>query len=143
MWRRIEARELGHVLRFILLLPASGTTFSARGCGAGWIARVEDFLFRPELLLAALGHDQNVVDAGDGARPMRDHHDDAAARAHAEDGAGQRLVAFRVEVGIGLVEHDQERIAIERARQRDALRLAGRQRAAMVADLGLVAVAAD
>jgi hypothetical protein len=31
----------------------------------------------------------------------------------------QRLVAFRVKVRIRLVEHDEERIAIERARQAD------------------------
>ena len=54
----------------------------------------------------------------------------------------QRLVAFGVEIGIRLVEHDQERIAIERARERDALALPGRQRAAVFADLGVVAVAA-
>ena len=33
--------------------------------------------------------------------------------------------ALAVEIGVGLVEHDQERIAIERARERDALALAG------------------
>ena len=56
-----------------------------------------------------------------------------------DDGAAQRLVAFGVEVGVGFVEHDQERIAVERARKRDALRLAGGQRSAAFADLGLVA----
>jgi hypothetical protein len=71
---------------------------------------------------------------------MRDHDDDGAARAQAENGAGQRFVAFGVEIGIGFVEHDQERIAIKRARQRDALRLAGGQRAAVLADIGLVTV---
>ena len=35
---------------------------------------------------------------------------------------GQRLFAFGIEIGVRLVEHDQERIAVERARQRDALR---------------------
>ena len=59
--------------------------------------------------------------------------------AHAHDGLAQRLVALGVEVGIRLVEHDQERIAVERARERDALRLPGRQRGAALADLGLVA----
>ena len=73
---------------------------------------------------------------------MRDDDHDAAALAHAEDGAAQRLVALGVEIGIGLVEHHQERIAVERARERDALRLAGRQRRALLADLGLVAFAA-
>ena len=53
-----------------------------------------------------------------------DDHD-AAARAHAENRLGQRLLAFGIEIGIGLVEHDQERIAIERARERDPLLLSG------------------
>ena len=65
---------------------------------------------------------------------MRDHHHDGAARAQPENGARQRLVAFGIEIGIGLVEHDKERIAIERARERQALRLPGRQRAAVIAD---------
>src|SRR5690349_22098607 len=82
---------------------------------------VEDFLFRSELLLAALGHHQNIVRAGDCAWAMGDHHSDAAAGAHTEEGAGQRLVAFRVEVRIRLVQDDQKRIAIECARQADAL----------------------
>ena len=80
-------------------------------------------------------HDKNLVDAGDRARPMRDDDDDAVALAHAENRLGQSFVALRVEIGIGLVEHDQERIAIERAGERDALRLAGRERSAVLADL--------
>ena len=56
---------------------------------------------------------------------MRHHDDDAAALAHAEDCLRERLVAVGVEIGIGLVEHDQERVAVERARERDALALAG------------------
>ena len=67
--------------------------------------------------------------------PVRDHHDDGAAFARGADRPRQRLVAFGVEIGIRLVEHDQERIAVERARQRHALRLAGRQRGALLADL--------
>ena len=38
--------------------------------------------------------------------------------------ARQRRFAFGVEIGVRLVEHDQERIAVERPRQRDALALA-------------------
>ena len=62
-----------------------------------------------------------------------------AARAHAENGLGERLLAFGVEIGIGLVEHDQERLAVERAGERDPLLLAGRQRRPALAELGLVA----
>ena len=52
----------------------------------------------------------------------------------------ERLIAFRVEVRVGLIKHDQERIAIERPRQGDALALARRKRGAPFADLCLVAV---
>ena len=51
-----------------------------------------------------------------------------------------RALAFGVEVGIGLVEHHQEGIAVERASQRDALALPGRERRSAFADLGVVAV---
>ena len=52
---------------------------------------------------------------------------------------GERLVAFGVEIGVGLVEHDQERVAVERARKRDALALAGGQHRTLFADRGSVA----
>jgi len=101
---------------------------------------IEDFLFRPELLLATFAHDEDIVDAGDGARTVGDDDDDSPACPHPEDGTGQRFIALRVEVGIGFVEHDQEGIPIKRARQRDALRLAGGQGAAVISDIGLVAL---
>ena len=52
----------------------------------------------------------------------------------------QRLLAFGIEVGVRLVEHDQERLAIERARKRNPLPLPGRQRSAAFADIGLIAL---
>ena len=52
---------------------------------------------------------------------------------------GQRLLAGGVEIGVGLVEHDQRRVAEEGARQRDALLLAARQRRAVALQHGLVA----
>ena len=82
----------------------------------------------------------SMIDAGDRARPMGDDDDDAAAVAHAHDGLAERFVALGVEIGVRLVQHDQERIAVERARERDALRLPGRERGAAFADLGLVAL---
>jgi hypothetical protein len=45
-----------------------------------------------------------------------------------ENGGGERLLAFGVEIGIGLVEHDKERVTIERARRRHALLLTGGKR---------------
>src|SRR5205814_8143166 len=71
---------------------------------------------------------------------MRDDNGDGAAGAQPKNSAGQRLVAFGIEVGVRLVEHDQERVAVERASERDALRLSGRQRAAVFAGDGVIAL---
>jgi hypothetical protein len=99
----------------------------------------EDFLLRAELLLPALGHDEDIVDAGDCTWPVRDRHCDRAASAQPKDRARQRLVALGIKVRIGLIQHDEEWIAIERAGKRDTLCLSGRERAAMIADDGFVA----
>ena len=61
-----------------------------------------------------------------------------APRSRAANRAGQRLVAFGIEIGVRLVEHDQEGMAVQRPRQPDALRLPGRQGRALLADLGVV-----
>ena len=71
--------------------------------------------------------------------PVGDDDDDPAALPHAHDGLSQRFIAFRIEVCVRLVEHDQEWIAIEGARQRNALRLPSRQGCPVLADLGFVA----
>ena len=76
-------------------------------------------------LQAAVVHDQNGVDGGKGARPMRDHDRDATAGADAEDGPRQCLFAFGVQVRIWLVEDDKEGIPVESARTRDTLALSG------------------
>ncbi len=70
-------------------------------------------------------HRQHQIDAGQRARPVGDDHDDAAARPHAEDRLRQRLFALGVEVRVGLVEDDEERVAEQGARQGDTLPLAG------------------
>ena len=59
---------------------------------------------------------------------------------HAQDRLGQRLLALAVQVGVRLVQHHQERLAVERAGQPDPLALAGRQHRPALADLGLVAL---
>ena len=84
---------------------------------------------------AAVDHGERHVDAFERARPVRDDDGDAAAPAHRQDRLGQRRVALGVEVGVGLVEDDEERVAIERAGERDALALAGGERGAALADL--------
>ena len=113
------------------------------GGGAGDALQhlAEHGFLRPERLHAAVLQDQYLIDRRDPDRPVRDHDHDGAALARAAHRAGQRLVAFAVEIGVRLVEHDQERIAVKRPRQRHALRLPGRQRRALLADLGIVAFA--
>ena len=51
----------------------------------------------------------------------------ATPRTNAKNGLCQRLLALGIEVRIRLIEHNQERLAIERARQCDPLALSGRQ----------------
>ena len=72
---------------------------------------------------------------------MRHHHHDGASFARCAHRTRQRFVALAVEIGIRLVQHDQERVAVERPRQRHALRLAGRERSALLADLGVIPLA--
>ena len=61
---------------------------------------------------------------------MRDHEHRAAAAAQALDRRGHELGALAVEVGGRLVEHDERRVAQERAREREPAALAGGERAA-------------
>ena len=68
-------------------------------------------------------------------RPVRDDHHDAAARPHVLDGRGQCAFTFCIEIRVWLVKHHKKWITIERARQRDSLALAGRERCAILADV--------
>src|SRR5215207_5647339 len=101
---------------------------------------VQHLVLRSEGLGFPIRHHQNEIDAGERARAVRDHHDDAAAGARAQDRLGQRLLSLGVEVGVRLVKHEQERVAVERARKRDALPLPRRERGPALPDLGVVAV---
>ena len=51
-----------------------------------------------ELDLPSLVHGEDQIEAGDGARPVRHHHDNSFARPHADNGACERLVAFGIEI---------------------------------------------
>jgi hypothetical protein len=95
---------------------------------------------RPEELRPSVDHHQHEVDAGERAGPVRDHDGDTASRPHPCNRLGQRFLAFGIQIGIGLVEHHQERLAVERTRQSNSLLLAGGERSAAFANLGLVAV---
>ena len=82
----------------------------------------------------------DMVDGIECARPLSDDHHDSASRAHTLDGCRQRGFAFRIEVGVGLIQHDEKRIAVKGAGERDALALSGRERCPVRAHLGLVSV---
>ena len=61
------------------------------------------------------------IHSGDCAWAVRDHDHDAAAGADAENGLRQCRLAFGIQVGIRLIQNHQERIVVERARERDPL----------------------
>ena len=130
------------MLRWLLTAPPPVAGQREAALASDGRSRLQHFLehnvLRSEGLLSAGPHHEHGVDAGQRARPMGDHDDDAAARANAQDGARQRLVAFAVEAGVRLVEHHQEGLTIERPGKPDPLALAGRERRAALADLRLV-----
>ncbi len=67
------------------------------------------------------------------------HHDaDAPPRPDPEDRRGEGVLALGVEVGVGLVQHHEERVAVEGAGEADALALACREAGARLAEAGVV-----
>ena len=81
-----------------------------------------------------------MIDGFKRLRAMGDDDDDPAAATHVQDRLCQRLLALGVEIGGGLIEHDQERFAVEGTREPDTLPLPCRQRQPALADLRAVAV---
>ena len=71
---------------------------------------------------------------------MGDENDRGAPTFGLRDRLDQALLAVGVEAGVGLVENEEPRLTVQRARQAEALTLAAGQEGAAVADLGLVAV---
>jgi hypothetical protein len=65
----------------------------------------------------AVAHDSQKVDSSDYARAMRNDDRYPTAFAYRCDRSIQRPLAFSVEIGVGLVEHDEERGAEEGTRQ--------------------------
>src|SRR3954447_4468096 len=88
---------------------------------------------------ATVQHCEHLIDARECARTMGNDDDDGSPRARSHDRLRQSLVAVGIEVRIRLIEDDQERIAVERARKRNALALSGGQHGSAFADLGVVA----
>ena len=86
----------------------------------------------------AAGQDQKLIEGRQCGRPMGNHDADAAARPDRSDRLGERRFALSVEVGVRLVQHDQEGIAIERPGQRHPLPLTCRKDIAALANSGFV-----
>jgi hypothetical protein len=101
--------------------------------------RVEDLLLAPERRDAAIGQRQHVFDGCERSPAFGHDDDDAAPPAHGRDRAGQSGIAFGVEVRVGRVEHDEERVTIERARKSDPAQKRGRKRLVHAVDLCAVA----
>ena len=74
------------------------------------------------------------------ALAVSNHYHRAAAPAQRADGCHEVCLAALVEAAVGLVEHEQTRVAVHGARQSDALTLAAGQGAAVVADFGIQAM---
>ena len=91
----------------------------------------QHFLLGPEGDLAAGLEHQQLVERGHGAWPVRDDDGDAAVGADPGDRVGEGRLAFGIEVGVGLVENEEEGVAEQRAGEADALALAGREAIAL------------
>ncbi len=94
---------------------------------------------RPHAAAAVGVERDDAVGERDQGRPVRDQHDRPPAHEPA-DGADHLRFGRAVEAGGRLIEQQQRGVAQERARERDALALAGREAGAAVAQPGVEAV---
>ena len=67
--------------------------------------------------------DQHLVDLLQDIRSVRDQDDGRARHLDRAEGCDQCVLAIAVEVGIGLVQYKEWRVAVECPRQADALAL--------------------
>ena len=102
----------------------------------------DDLGRRTDHLRTALFEHQQPVGRCEHSAAVRDDDDRRSARPRLGDRPQQRLLAVLVEEGVGFVEHEQARVAIQRPSQRHALRLAGRQPRAHQAERRVIALAA-
>ena len=104
----------------------------------GILQRLEDFVAWPHPHDRTVGEDRQPVGASQDSRTMGDDHDRRAVQLCRTDRPRQRFLAVAVERRVGLVENQDTRAAIKRARQRYALRLPRRQPVAITFDRGVV-----
>src|SRR5262245_15028395 len=95
-------------------------------------------MLRSKEELPTLAQNQNLVDRCQRAWTVGDYDGDAATGPHTQDRRSQRLLPFVIEIGVGFIKHDEERITIKRARKRHTLPLTGRKRAPGLADWGVI-----
>ena len=95
--------------------------------------RPQYFLAWPECLQTPFVKHQQLVSLGQRRGPMGDQDHTAALGLHLHNGAGQGGFADGVEVGVGFIEHNQARLAIQCTGQGHPLFLATGQAAAVVA----------
>src|ERR1700730_14463635 len=140
MERRVGVVDVGLMLPTALCAPGFGDDLERPRRRLAMEHLGEHLVLRTEGDAAPFLHGKNEVDPGDRARPMCDHDRNPAPSADAENSLRQSRIALGIEIGVGLVEHDEEGIAIERARKRDALGLARREGGAALPDKGVIAV---
>ena len=87
---------------------------------------------------AVLEHD-DPAGLADGGEAMGDHDRGAPGEQPAQ-GLLDAALGVQVDVGGGLVEHEDARVGDQRAGEGDQLALAGGQLGAALADLGVIAV---
>ena len=113
-------RPLGPPLRRLPTLRRS----AGSGCG---VTRASTSAAVPELFDRALAQHQHLSTAASNAGAMGDDHDALRPRLQRAERREQRHLALGIQVRIGLVEHHEARVAVEGARERDALALSRRR----------------
>jgi hypothetical protein len=93
----------------------------------------------PRAATAPAVEDEEAVAGGNRRGPVGHDDDGAPVGLRRGDGGVQRLASFGVERRVRLVEDEEDRVAIERAGEREALLLAAREAAHRGAEAGVVA----
>ena len=85
----------------------------------------QDLVLRSEAHLLTAGEYKNLVDRSESTGTMSNHNNDGSASPCTIDRIGESTLALFIEVGIGFVQHNEERIVIQSARECYPLSLAG------------------
>src|SRR6056297_3780405 len=95
----------------------------------------------PEFLDRAVHQHQRLVGHGEKIGLVGHQHDGLAHGFQFLDAGYERFLAHAVQVGVGLIQHHEAGIAIDRPSETDALPLPAGEEHAAIPDIGLVAVA--